>query len=266
VISDSDQSPRKRRAGNVRPPGPVPWARPYVQAQPRPVLHGLTPRDPDPLTPATNAEARTDPVPPLLRTHRGLSQGAADTQHRSILMVDIEGYSRPSQTNRTRGRLRSTLYRLLEMAIWGSGIPANQLEPASDQGDGALLLFHPEVPKNRLLCPLMADLADGLTDHNRRVPECERLRLRAVVHAGELLRDDHGWFGEDLDQAFSLVNSDTLRACLAETSQPLVLLVTDQIYCGIVKQELAGIDPSTCEQVHASVKRGQIRAWVHIPR
>jgi hypothetical protein len=265
VIGHADQQPRNQRAEDARRTGPVPWIRPYVQAQPRAVLHERTPLDPARFTLGTSGQPRTDPLPPLFRTP-GRLQRAADALHRSILVVDIEGYSRPPQTNRTRGRLRDTLYLLLDKAIGSSGIRADQHEPPHDQGDGALLLFHPEVPKNRLLYPLIADLAETLTHHNPSVPPHERLRLRVVLHAGELVRDHHGWYGEDLDQAFHLVNSDTLRARLAETPRPLVFLITDQLYQGIVKQELAGIHPSTCQQLQATVKRGQVRAWLHIPR
>ncbi len=268
MSSHAGHNPRKERRRDGRRAGPVQWPRPYVQAQPRAVLHDPPP-DTARLASGRSGQphpSRTDLSPPPFSTPPGPSQPASDSLHRGILVVDIEGYSRPPRTNRTRGRLRDTLYLLLDKAIGSSGIPANQHEPPQDQGDGALLLFHPQVPKNRLLHPLITNLAEGLTDHNRRVPERELLRLRVVVHAGELMRDEHGWFGEDLDQAFSLVNSDTLRARLAETARPLVLLITNQVYQGIVRHELAGIDPSNCEQVHASVKLGEIRAWLHIPR
>lgn len=193
------------------------------------------------------------------------SRPVSDSLHRSILVVDIEGYSLPVRTNSIRGRLRGNLYRLLGQASNGLGIAAGQHDPPMDQGDGVLLLFHPQVPKNRLLHPLIADLADRLARYNLDAGEREQLRLRVVLHAGELLSDEHGYFGEDLDDAFGLVNSDTLRGWLAQTTSPLVLLVTEPIYRGVVRHGLAGIDAATYRPVDVRVKRTELHAWVHVP-
>jgi hypothetical protein len=189
----------------------------------------------------------------------------SDCLHRSILVVDIEGYSRPARTNLIRARLRDALYLLLDQAIGTLGAGADLYEPPKDEGDGALVLFHPQVPKNRLLHPLVPSLVEGLASYNAGVPERERMRLRVVVHAGELLSDPHGYFGEDLDLAFGLLNSETLRATLASTPGPLVLLVTDRIHQGVVKHGLSGIDPATYRPVDLTVKGTWVRAWLHIP-
>src|SRR6266508_1020837 len=165
------------------------------------------------------------------------SRLALDSLHRGILLIDIEGYSRPPRTNLVRGRLRKSLYLLLDEALQSVGIAAGQYEP-KDEGDGVLLLFGPNIPKNRLLHPLI----------------------------GELVSDEHGYFGEDLDEAFGLVNSDFLRNCLAETASPLVLLVTNQIYQGIVKQETVGIDPAIYKRVKVSVKGKRLYAWLQVPQ
>jgi hypothetical protein len=156
------------------------------------------------------------------------SRLVSDSLHRSILLVDIEGYSQPRRTNLVRARLRDTLYLLLDEAIGHLDMAAGQYE-TKDQGDGVLLLFHPDVPKNRLLHPLISELVRGLVTYNATAPQREQMRLRVVLHAGELLSDQHGYFGEDLDEAFALVNSQSLRAYLAQTTRPLLLLVSDQI-------------------------------------
>lgn len=190
-----------------------------------------------------------------------MSGQASDSLHHGILIVDIEGYSLPPRTNLVRGRLREALYRLLDGAIGCSGIVAQQYDQ-SDQGDGVLVLFRADVPKNRLLHPLITELIRRLARYNATAPDREQIRLRVVVHAGELLSDRHGYYGEDLDEAFGLVNSDSLRACLAASTGPMVLLVTDPIYQGIVKHEPAGVDSASYRQVTMFVKRRKIRAWL----
>jgi len=192
------------------------------------------------------------------------TQWATDTLHRSIVLADIEGYSQAHRTDFIRGILRKTLYQLLDEAIRGLGIPGNQHESV-DQGDGVLVFFHPNVPKSRLLSLLIPGLTKGLMNYNATATMQEQVRLRVVVHAGELLGDEHGYYGEVLNEAFALMDSGFLRSCLAETTNPLVLLVTDPIYQGIVRHGLDGITPTSYQHVRVSVKgRTKMRAWLQI--
>lgn len=209
------------------------------------------------LTPQTPIERQVGSPPTA-------SQLTSDSLHRSILLVDIEGYSHPGRTNLVRARLRDTLYLLLEKAIGHLDITAGHYE-TKDQGDGVLVLFHPDVPKNRLLHPLITELAQGLVTYNAAAPQREQLRLRVVVHAGELLSDEHGYFGEDLDEAFALVNSQSLRTCMTQTTHPLLRLVTDRIYRGIVRHEPAGIDPASYRPIRIRTKGKKVYAWLQVP-
>jgi hypothetical protein len=44
------------------------------------------------------------------------------------------------------------------------------------------------------------------------------------------------------------------------------LLVTNQIYQGIVKQETVGIDPAIYKRVKVSVKGKRLYAWLQVPQ
>ena len=59
-----------------------------------------------------------------------------------------------------------------------------------------------QVPKTMLLDTVVPILGALLAEHNARNPAW-RLRLRVVVHAGEVTFDDNGCFGEALDVASS---------------------------------------------------------------
>jgi hypothetical protein len=90
-----------------------------------------------------------------------------------------------------------------------AGIDSDQIAQ-TEYGDGVVVLFDPRISKARLLHPLLPRLVSGLARYNRTAPDAARLRLRVVVHAGELLRDDHGITGEDLVLAFRLLDADAI--------------------------------------------------------
>lgn len=184
--------------------------------------------------------------------------------HRGILAADIEGFSRPERSNPLRVRMRDALYRLIGQSLTRAGIESWHGEE-TDHGDCVLILFDANIPKTRLLDPFVPRLATALSRHNRSVATAERLRLRVVIHAGELLRDTHGHTGEDLNAAFRLLDSDALHRCLAEAPGDLAVIVSDAIYQAIVKHGYRGIDPAGYRQVTVIAKETNTTAWVHRP-
>ncbi len=74
-----------------------------------------------------------------------------------------------------------------------------------------------------------------------------RIRVRVVVHAGEVQSDGHGNFGEALDVAFRLLDSAEAKEALRRTSAPLALVVSEDIYHSIVRHGYEGSGPTaTC--------------------
>src|ERR1700681_4930486 len=107
--------------------------------------------------------------------------------HRSIVALDIEGSTR--RTNLVKGELRRILYELLSQALLAAGIVHEHLEHLTDRGDGVLVLIRPhdDVPKTVILGRLIPILTGLLVEYNASVRRPElQLRLRAVVHAGEV--------------------------------------------------------------------------------
>jgi class 3 adenylate cyclase len=121
----------------------------------------------------------------------------AEPEHRGILALDIQGFGRLDRSNPARVRMRTGLHRILQNALTAAGIHPESADQ-SEYGDGILVLLDPQISKARLLYPLLPRLVSGLAQYNGAAPDGERLRLRVVVHAGELLRDGYGMTGEDL--------------------------------------------------------------------
>jgi class 3 adenylate cyclase len=186
--------------------------------------------------------------------------------HRSIVAVDLEGSTR--RTNPVKGELRRVLYDLLDRALQAAGIGPRHLEQLTDRGDGVLILIRPhdDVPKTVLLGRLIPLLTALLIEHNAAVSRPElQLRLRAVVHAGEVHDDGRGFYGDDLDVAFRLLDSPAVKRALREASaSPLVLVVSEEIFTGIVRHGY--VEGGRYEQrVQVRVGERRRRGRVHVP-
>jgi len=186
--------------------------------------------------------------------------------HRLIFAVDIEGST--ERNNPAKGQLRRILYELLDRALEASGIAARHLEPYTDRGDSVLVLIkpHDDVPKTLVLGRLVPTLTALLTEHNVSVTRPElRMRLRTVVHAGEVHHDDQGFYGDDLDSAFRLLEAPRLKKALKEAAAAaLILVVSEEIFHGIVQQGYLD-DALFRPLVRVRVGRRRRRGWVHVP-
>lgn len=194
------------------------------------------------------------------------AQPFAGPVYRSIVVVDLEGSTKRS--NMAKGELRRVMYELLDQALMAAGIGPDHLEELADRGDGVLILIRPhdDVPKSALVGRLIPVLAGLLAEHNAAAarPELE-LRMRAVVHAGEVHEDGRGFYGDDIDVAFRLVNAPAVKRALRETaSSPLVLVVSEEIFSAVVRHgyvAAGGYEPAVRVQVGEQRRRGR----VHIP-
>jgi tetratricopeptide (TPR) repeat protein len=184
--------------------------------------------------------------------------------HRTILAFDIEGSTRPERRDSDRLRMRVALYRLLEQALGRAGVQRSDYE-CLDQGDGVLVLLNSEVPKTRVLPWLVLRLAVSLGRYNRTAAVSSRLRLRTVLHAGQVAHDAHGYTSRDLNLTFGLLDTGLLRSFLANTHASLVLLVSDSVYGDIVEQGYGDIDADAFQPVHVDGKGIDTRAWVYLP-
>jgi hypothetical protein len=191
-------------------------------------------------------------------------QRPAGPVYRSIMAFDLEGST--MRTNPVKGELRRVMYDLLGHSLEAVAITGNRLEPLTDRGDGILLLIraHDEVPKTVLLDRLIPLLTTLLTEYNAQAAQpALRMRLRAVVHAGEVHMDDRGCYGAAIDVAIRLLDSQRVKKALKQAAAPLVLVISDEIHSGIVCHGY--VDASTYFPIWARVGKRRHRGWVHVP-
>ena len=190
--------------------------------------------------------------------------------HRAIVAVDIErSTGRPDPT---KAELRTKTYDMFETALCSAGIHKRYRDRFIDRGDGLLALIHPvdQAPKALLLNRAIPAFNRLLTDHNASLPRLSRaqrqLRARVVVHAGEVNYDANGCFGEALDVAFRLLDAARVKRTLREAAGPLILVVSTDIYCSVVRHGYDGIDCNAFQPlVRVQIAGKRYRGWIHIP-
>jgi hypothetical protein len=189
--------------------------------------------------------------------------------HRSILAIDIEGSTQ--RTNPIKEVLREQVYGLAVEALGMAGIERRHYEPFTDRGDGLLVLLRPadDFPKPLLLSRLIPALGSLLISHNSGVSPADQpriLRLRVVVHAGEVHRDGKGFFGEDLDLAFRLLDAPRFKAYLRNHTAPLAVVASDYLYQSIIRHGYDGINGEEfLPLVTVTVGSRRTKGWVHLP-
>jgi hypothetical protein len=189
--------------------------------------------------------------------------------YRAIVAVDIEqSTTRPDPV---KAELRRILYELFDQALRSAGIHRRHRDRFTDRGDGLLALIHPvdqaakPVLLNRVV-PAFGQLLTGydasLTSRSHR-----QLRVRVVMHAGEVNYDGYGCFGEALDIAFRLLDAPGVKKALRAAPDPLTLVVSDDIYRTVVRHGYDGLDQQAFRPLtRVNVAGHRYLGWVHAPR
>jgi len=202
-------------------------------------------------------------------TQRG-NPAAGLPHHRAIIALDLEQST--SRTDPVKAELRSTVYELFDAALRSAGIHPRYRDRFIDRGDGILALIHPvdRAPKALLLNRVIPALARLLADYNASLPPASQpqrqLRVRVVVHAGEVHYDANGCFGEALDIAFRLLDAARVKKALQAADAPLSLIVSADIYKSVVRHGYDGIDQHAFRPlVRVHVAGSRHPGWIHIP-
>jgi hypothetical protein len=202
-------------------------------------------------------------LPPQEPPPSGRWAEPGDLHHRSIFIVDIEDSD--SRPDSIKALHRAQLRQMMIGSIADTGITPEQYDPPTDRGDGLRVLFAPDVPKNRLAGPLISALTRRLVNYNATAPDGAHMRLRAVLSAGELRKDPYDYFGSSLNEACWLADSNELRDRLRGTTGPMALMVTHDIYDGVVRHGYPEIDPDEFEMCVVKHKKRDVDVWVSFP-
>ena len=195
-------------------------------------------------------------------------QGAGLAHHRTIIALDIEQSTR--RTDPVKAELRDKVYELFEMALRSTGIYPRHRDRFVDRGDGLLALIHPvkQAPKAILLNRVIPALGRLLADYNvglSRASISYQLRVRIVLHAGEIRYDLHGCFGEALDVAFRLLDDARVKKALRVTTGPLTLVISGDIYRSVVRHDYDGVNQPPFQSLgYIQVAGNRHPGWIQV--
>jgi hypothetical protein len=168
------------------------------------------------------------------------SQPAGPPRRRAIVGLDIEqSTSRPDPV---KAEFRVMLYELFEAALRSAGIGPGRRGQFMDRGDGLLVLVDP-AEQALLLSRVVPVFTQLLTGYNAGLPPQRHLRVRVVVHAGEVRDDDNGCFGAALDIACRLLDAPEAKAALKAAPGPLLLVVSSDIHTSPAVRAATGREP-----------------------
>ncbi|HUQ58492.1 hypothetical protein [Lentzea sp.] len=154
------------------------------------------------------------------------------------------------------------MVRLVDRALLDTEVIPELRDRYVDRGGCLMVLIRPtdRIPKTWLLTKFVPRLRELLETHNS--VQLYPLRLKLVIHPGDVTFDELGWFGEDIDIATGLLTAPALEGRI----EHLVLVVSDQIHRSVIRQGYDGID----EQAFVPLPRVEVageecRGWVQVP-
>ncbi len=181
--------------------------------------------------------------------------------HRTIVVVDVEGFGDQRRTNRDQVAVRDGLYRVMREAFGRAGISWDDCG-REDRGDGVFVLVPAEVPKGLLAESLPSALVTALGAHNGTHPGPERIRLRMALHAGEVHYDEHGVTAAAVNLAFRLLDAGGLKAALASSPGVLAVIASSWFFEEVVRHSAAA---AAYRPVEVAVKETTTTGWICLP-
>jgi hypothetical protein len=151
--------------------------------------------------------------------------------------------SSTSRPDPVKAELRIMPYELFDAALRTSGVSARHRDRSADRGDGLLALIDP-ADQDLVLNTVIPGFSQLLASYNAGLshpgdPD-RRLRVRVVVHPGNIHDDDNGCFGEPLDTAFRLPDSPRAKMALKAAQGPLAAVISADAWESAAPDSLAG--------------------------
>ena len=181
--------------------------------------------------------------------------------HRTIVVVDVEGFGDRRRTNQNQVAIRKGLYLVMHEAFRIAGISLTD-HYYEDRGDGMFVLVGPEVLKSVFVELLPYALVSALETHNNAHQDAEQIRLRMALNAGEVNFDEHGATSSSINLTFRLISSDSLRITLSRSISVLAVITSAWFFDEVVRNSAAPV--VSYRPIQVSAKETDALGWMYL--
>ncbi|MFL6123195.1 MAG: hypothetical protein ACJ73U_26680, partial [Actinophytocola sp.] len=180
----------------------------------------------------------------------------------TMVLVDVANFTHPGRTRAHHAAVHDGLYKVLNKAFTEARIDWAACH-REDRGDGVMILVPADVPAVVLADQLLERLVAALREHNAiHVPEAS-IRLRLVLHSGQVLLDEKGAVGPSLNFAFRLLAAPVAKKALRESTGTLVVVTSDAFHDDVILQEPVTA-PKSYRRVHVEFDSFKSGAWLRL--
>ncbi len=174
--------------------------------------------------------------------------------------MDVTAFGERSNSDQLT--VRRGLYEALPQALEEAGVSWDECDH-EDRGDGVLVVIPATVAKSPLVELLPDRLLAALREYNAGRPECECIRLRLSLHAGELHYDEHGVTARAVNLAFRLLDAAEFKQAHAR-STGLLSMITSQWFFDEVVWHSATAERAAYRRIRVVAKETDAEAWIRL--
>ena len=182
--------------------------------------------------------------------------------YQTIVAVDVTSFTDPARTMSHQRAVHEGLYRVLRSAFGDAGVNLDACV-VEDRGDGALILVPPEVDKSRLADQLPSRLVAELRRHNAVHAAEAGIKLRVVLHAGEVFQDGDGAVSQAVNLAFRILQAPEAKSALELSTGVLALVASDTFYHDVIVHDPAAY-PRSYRRIPVPREPSAV-AWLRLP-
>ncbi|MEV7555992.1 P-loop NTPase fold protein [Amycolatopsis sp. NPDC089917] len=178
--------------------------------------------------------------------------GSPQDFDRTIVVVDVEGFTSQGRNSLDRLALRQGLYEILKIAFTEIDVDFDSCA-IEDRGDGALIVLPRSTAKSVVADRLPDRIAVALRRYNyTRVPSAQ-MRLRVGLNSGEVLNDGNGWISETVNTAFRILDAQAVKEAFAESGRMVAIISSERFFTDVIAHD-PGLLPEAYRPLPVSIK------------
>lgn len=182
--------------------------------------------------------------------------------HRTIMAVDVAGYSNPMRTLDHQAAVHDGFYGILHSSLADVGVPWDGCL-VENAGDGAMIQLPPGAAKAGLVAELPDRIVAGLRRHNAIHAAEASIQLRVALHAGEVRPASHGSISQAVILTARLLDAAGAKEALRQSGAPLALVVSESLFREVVEQDAAA-DAGSYRPIPVDLKGSTTMGWLRL--